>query len=556
MPPRVLTSAVLPRQRGGAVLTAGPAPSGGRGRGPWTTALAPALLALGLGLWGLTRQGSMWRDESVTYQVAHRGTRQIGALLGQVDAVHGVYYLLMHALFRVWDGGLVALRLPSVVATAAAAALVALTGRRLAGHRTGLAAGAVFALAPLVQMYAQEGRSYASVAALVALATYLLVRGLDGGGRWVWAGYAGAAAAAGWLHEFAVPALVAHGITVLTGGVPRAVRRRWAFAAGAAVLLVAPLAVFSMGQSDQVSWIGGPSAVQWADIVAVTALGTGCAYALSRTEGPGARATGRPVSPARLGLPLLIAPTALLLAAAVYRPMYVDRYVLYSYAGLALLLGQALDRLLAYRPVRGTARSRRWKRYGIRAGVALAVLSLLPVSLEMRTPDSRKDDVAAVARTVRSLADQDGADSVLFMPARRREWRMSYPGAYRGLRDLALRRDPVRSRTLEGVELPSKAIRQHVLGARRIGALTDPPDQPLDAVPQEAVKREALRRFFVECARVPVKGAQVVLYAHRGDCPSGLPHTGPGPLSGPGRAGPAHGGVGEPGGTVRARTEP
>ncbi|MEW2546626.1 glycosyltransferase family 39 protein [Streptomyces sp. NPDC047002] len=519
MPPRVLTSVTLPRQRGGAVRPpAGRA--GGRRAGAWGTALAPALLALALGLWGLTRQDSMWRDESVTYQVAHRGAGQIRDLVGHVDAVHGVYYLLMHGLFRVWDGGLVTLRLPSVAATAAAAALVALTGRRLAGARAGLCAGTVFALAPLVQMYAQEGRSYASVCALVALATYLLVRALDGGGRWTWAGYAAAGAAAGWLHEFAVLALVAHGVTVLTCRTKRRARRRWAVAAGAALAAVAPLAVFSTGQSDQVSWIGGPGAAQWAQITAVMALGAGCAYGAARLPRPPGRRAG-PVPPAGLGLPLLVLPTALLLAAAVYRPVYLDRYVLYSYAGLALLLGQVLDLLLAYRPAPGAPAVRRLAPYGVRAVAALAVLALLPVTLEMRTPESRKDDVAAIARAVRQVSARGGADGVLFLPARRREWRLSYPGAYRGLPDLALRGTPAGTATLEGVEAPPAAVARRVLAARRIVALTDPPGQPLDTDRAERAKRALLRDHFAVCTRVQAKGAQILLYARPGDCPPG-----------------------------------
>ncbi|MFD0427933.1 hypothetical protein ACFQ60_06165 [Streptomyces zhihengii] len=72
----------------------------------------PALAALALGLWGLTRQGTLWRDESVTYQVAHRSLPEIVDLLGGADAVHGLHYLAMHALFGVWDGGLLTLRLP------------------------------------------------------------------------------------------------------------------------------------------------------------------------------------------------------------------------------------------------------------------------------------------------------------------------------------------------------------------------------------------------------------------------------------------------------------
>jgi mannosyltransferase len=139
--------------------------------------------------------------------------------------------------------------------------------------------------------------------------------------------------------------------------------------------------------------------------------------------------------------------------------------------------------------------------------------------LELRTPEGRKDDVTAVAGAVQRFTGPGGADGVLFMPARRREWRLSYPGAYRGLHDLALRRSPVRSHTLEGVELPPAAIRRQVLAARRIVALTDPPDQPVDMTAQEIAKRQVLATYFVQCARGPAPGAEVVLYAHRGDCP-------------------------------------
>ncbi|MYR58532.1 hypothetical protein GTY54_20600, partial [Streptomyces sp. SID625] len=69
-------------------------------------AALPAALALALGLWGIGRRDSMWRDESVTHQVAHRSLGDLGRLLGHIDAVHGLYYLLMHAVFALWDGGL------------------------------------------------------------------------------------------------------------------------------------------------------------------------------------------------------------------------------------------------------------------------------------------------------------------------------------------------------------------------------------------------------------------------------------------------------------------
>ncbi|MCQ8192165.1 glycosyltransferase family 39 protein [Streptomyces rugosispiralis] len=128
---------------------------------------------LGLGLWGLDR-GTMWRDESATYQMARRTVPQIRDALGTVDAVHGLYYLLMHPILALRPSE-VTLRLPSVLAAVAATALVATLGCRLARPRVGLWAGLLYATTPVVTHYAQEGRSYAMVAASAAGATYLLV---------------------------------------------------------------------------------------------------------------------------------------------------------------------------------------------------------------------------------------------------------------------------------------------------------------------------------------------------------------------------------------------
>ncbi|UTO68135.1 glycosyltransferase family 39 protein [Streptomyces rapamycinicus] len=141
---------------------------------------------LGLGLWGLDR-GTMWRDESATYQMARRTLPQIRDALGTVDAVHGLYYLLMHPVLALRPSE-VTLRLPSVLAAMAATALVAALGCRLARPRVGLWAGLLYATTPVVTHYAQEGRSYALVAASAAAATYLLVDaaglvpGTSGGG--------------------------------------------------------------------------------------------------------------------------------------------------------------------------------------------------------------------------------------------------------------------------------------------------------------------------------------------------------------------------------------
>ncbi|MET9882600.1 hypothetical protein ABZZ20_05450 [Streptomyces sp. NPDC006430] len=426
----------------------------------------------------------MWRDESVTWQAAHRPLAGLWDLLGQVDAVHGLYYLLMHAVFLVWDGGgptsggLWALRLPSVAATALAAAGVSAVAHRLAGERAALLSGLTYAVLPPVQAYAQEGRSYALVAAAVVWATYLMLRE-----RWV--AYTAVLLLGCWLHEFAALALLAHACWARRS-------QGWRRSAGVVVVLLLPLALVSARQAQQqLGWLGRPSWQDWA------AYGVVAAVALLLARGPAV-----PRELVRVALPLVLLPPGLLMAVSLAHPWYVDRYVLYALAGLALLAGPRLAAAHGWRP---------W---------ALVAALLLPLgwwSAWLRTPDSRKDDVLAVAAVVRERARP--GDAVLFMPSRRREWLLSSPEAYEGLRDLALDRSPAASHSLQGTELPTAQIWTRLVDAPRVVALLDPARQPLDPYPREAVKRQTLASHFDLCSMDEVRGARIAVYAQPGHCP-------------------------------------
>ncbi|MGX1595442.1 glycosyltransferase family 39 protein, partial [Enterococcus faecalis] len=329
------------------------------------------------------------------------------------------------------------LRLPSVAAMTAATAGVALLGQRLVGRRAGLLAGVTFALIPVVQQYAQEGRSYAMVCALVVWATYLLVTAAARPRRALWLGYTALMLVACLLHEFAALALPVHGAALILARVPRRVRRSWLLSAAAVLAGLAPLAIFSVRQSAQVSWLMWPDPVQLLTFAVLAVAGIACARVPVRSRGPiGLRA---------MGIALLLLPTLLLLLLSHVEPAYVDRYVLYYVTGFALLAGAALARLL--RPVgeRGQTRGRRlrWT-----MAVVLVLAALLPVDVHLRSPDSRVDDVTAVAQAVREVARP--GDGLLFMPARRRVWAAVEPHQFRGLTDLALAKGPVASHTLYG----------------------------------------------------------------------------------------------------------
>ena len=81
-------------------------------------------------LWGIGAR-SYWGDEADTVSAVSRSLPQLARLLGHIDAVHGLYYLVLWPVARVGGTSELVTRLPSAVAMAAAAAGVTAIGRRL-----------------------------------------------------------------------------------------------------------------------------------------------------------------------------------------------------------------------------------------------------------------------------------------------------------------------------------------------------------------------------------------------------------------------------------------
>ncbi|MET7872227.1 glycosyltransferase family 39 protein [Streptomyces cyaneofuscatus] len=460
-------------------------------RGRALAVVLPATLALVMGLWGIRRQNTMWGDEAVTYQLAQREPSQIWHTVQHVDLVHALHYAVMHVIFDLFGAGLLSLRLPSVLAMAAAASGVGLLGLRLAGPRAGLLAGLVFALLPQVQKYAQEGRSYAMVCALIAWASCALVANVSRPSRWRWAAYGLTVLLACLLHEFAVLALAAHGVTLIVSHTPKRVLRAWGVTAAGVVIGLLPLVVVSAGQSEQVSWIGGP--VRPYPLLVAVVVGMLCARAPLRSEGP--------VSAAALAVPILVLPGALLLTASLIKPLFVDRYVLFSDIGIALLLGARLDH----------TRRLRLPRYIPTVSIAAvaALASLVPSSLSLRTPQSRSNDATAIGAAVREQGRP--GDGLLYLAGRHRILAATHPGDTRHLTDLALAQDPVDSNTLAGVELPAGAIAARMMQFHRIVTVRVARADSLSD-PQEKAKIDTLRRHFREHATTRVNGARITVH--------------------------------------------
>ena len=180
----------------------------------WWWFVPPALM-LAMALWRITGP-SYWRDEAATMTAVQRPFGALLRMMGHVDAVHGVYYLLIWAAVRAGGPGELVTRLPSALAMAGAAAAVAALGRRLVSPAAGLASGLLFAVLPQISLYAQDAREYALVTALAATASYLLVRAMAAAGPrpgWL-AGYAACLGVMGSLNVFSLLLAGAHAVTV------------------------------------------------------------------------------------------------------------------------------------------------------------------------------------------------------------------------------------------------------------------------------------------------------------------------------------------------------
>jgi mannosyltransferase len=436
----------------------------------------PGVATLVITLWGITG-ASYWRDEAATISAAQRPLGNLLRTLGNIDAVHGAYYLLIWVMVKLGGTGELATRLPSAVAMAVAAVAVAALGGRLVSPRAGLAAGLVFAVLPPVSLYGQDARPYAITVALAAIASYLLVRGMEADvsrERYTWlAGYAACVAALGIVDIFGLLLVVAHAVTVglrclrddgpgeggLGGaGSARSLAVGWLAAAVAGTALASPLLAFAFVQRGTLSWLTAPSlgAVRglheligpayMADAV-VLAVASG--IVVSALLGRERLRASWPGSLPALCLPWLIVPPVILLVGSLVTPLYTFRYVLLCIPAIALLAGAALASL-------------GW----VAGAAALVVIALLgvPQQRQVRGADGHGDNVRQADRIV--AEHMRPGDAVLEFKAE--NFAQAYPYGIRKLAPIALAKSPIRSATLIGTFLPDPVVRERLTHVPRV----------------------------------------------------------------------------------------
>ena len=397
-------------------------------------AVVVALLTMTLSAAGAARP-SLWFDEAATISASTRSVPQLWAMLHNIDAVHGLYYLLMHGWYVVFPATEFTSRLSSAIAAGIAAAGVVVLGKLISSRTVAVTAGLVFAVLPRVTWAGMETRSYALSMAAAVWLTVFCVRAARRGRPWWWLVYAVLLISAAVLNVFLILIIPAHAVAVLAYARRPRSFGYWAAATALATLGVVPFLLFTQKQLFQVQWISrlGSATVtgilheQYFDQSVAAAVVAGVILVATMICGP-LFGAGRPARLVALTLTWMTAPTiALLVYSVVRHPIYYPRYLSFTVPAFALLLGMCIVTV-------GRSRA------GIAALLVVLAAAGVPTYLFQRGPYAKAFmDYSAVADAIdRNAAPGDCLildNSTTWAPGPIRPLTAARPAVYQKLRD-------------------------------------------------------------------------------------------------------------------------
>jgi mannosyltransferase len=401
--------------------------------------LIVAVLAAAVSLGGAGRP-SFWYDEAATISASYsRSLGQLWRMLSNVDAVHGLYYLLMHGWFEIFPPTEFWSRAPSGLAVGGAAAGVVVLGRQLSSRTVAVTSGVFCAILPRSTWAGIEARpSAVSMMAAVWLTVLLLYATRRDDAR-VWLFYGIAQALSIVLDVYLALVVLVHAIFVVAFRRRRTVLARFAVTSILAGCAMTPFLALTAGQVHQISWIA-PIGHRTLEDVAVqqyfersppfavlSALLVAAAVVvwLCRSQVPDRQLLA-------LALAWLVIPTALIVAwAAVVHPIYTPRYLSFTAPAMALVLGVCAA-AVAVKPWRAAV-----------LVVLFAVAAVPNYVMAQRNPYAKYGmDYSQVADLITAKAAPGDCllvnDTVTFMPAPMRPLLAARPDAYKKLIDLTL----------------------------------------------------------------------------------------------------------------------
>jgi mannosyltransferase len=404
--------------------------------------LIVGVLAAAVSLGGAARP-SFWYDEAATISASYsRSLSQLWRMLSNVDAVQGLYYVLMHGWFEIFPPTEFWSRVPSGLAVGGAAAGVVVLTRQFSSRTVALASGIVCGILPRATWAGIEARPYALSMMVAVWLTVLLVQAVRRDNAWAWLSYGAVLALSILLDLYLVLLLLAHIAFISIFQRSSTVVVRFATASAVVGGALAPFVVIAIGQAHQISWIA-PIGRRTVEDVAIqqyfersppfavlSALVVLAAIMLWLITSAQLSQSDRQLL--TLAIAWLVIPTALIVIwSAAVHPIYTPRYLAFTAPAMALLLGVCIG-AVAVKP---------W--------AAVAVVTLFAVAAFPNYVHAQRNPYAKYGMDYSQVADLITAkaapgdcllvnDTVTFMPAPMRPLMAARPDAYRKVVDLTL----------------------------------------------------------------------------------------------------------------------
>lgn len=194
----------------------------------------------------------IWVDEAISI---HQAQLPFGELLDELrttDVHPPLHHAVLWVTVRVLGTAELAVRVPSLLASAALVPVLYAAGRDIYDRRAGLAAAALATVAPFAVWYAQEARMYALFMLFALLSVWMQLRVLRGGGLRDWIAYVLAAGALVYTQYFGILVVavqqLAFVIALHQRRWDRSLLLPWLASSALLALVTAPLAPFALDQ--------------------------------------------------------------------------------------------------------------------------------------------------------------------------------------------------------------------------------------------------------------------------------------------------------------------
>jgi len=411
----------------------------------WASAVGLfAVVAAAAGSW----IPSLWGDEAASLMSATRPLGSLWQMLSYVDAVHGLYYLGLHAWIDVFGPSPFSIRFPSALAIGVCAAAVTWLCGRFGTIRFAILAGVFTAVLPRLIFAGEEARSYAIGAAFAAVLVAILLEIARREGRTIrgWIAYAAVLTVGIWVFLYFALMVGALAVIVLCTPTLRRRWKAWSVSTAAALLLASPLAWFGFLQRRQIAFLAVRESITpkvvlsdmwfqewwfaviaWAVILVAVVPFAIEVVRIRRAGGtPGLRLEA-------IALAWMVVPMGLLLVASPFVAGYTARYGTFSAPAVAIMMAFGVRRMARLGRARWLAA----------LSTAAVLVAAVPVAISQRGPYSKNEsdwnDIAAFihdhARPGDGIVFDDGA-----RPSQRtRLAKATDPAPFRDVTDLLLK---------------------------------------------------------------------------------------------------------------------